>query len=66
MLHQVDDQFVISSHGVWVPGSYDSERAARYAFRFKNADLAVLSAQVNAEQKRPITFEDLRSLRSPR
>ena len=30
--------FVVSSHGCWVPGSFDSERAAKYMLRFSPCD----------------------------
>lgn len=31
MIRKVDDAFVISGGGMWLPGSYESEKAARYA-----------------------------------
>jgi len=35
MIHKLDDgTFAISSHDCWMPGCYESEKAARYAFRF--------------------------------
>ena len=34
MIHKVEDHYVISSRQVWLPGAYDTERAAKYAFRF--------------------------------
>lgn len=37
-------RFSISSHDCWRPGSYDSERAARYALRFYDEDLDALMA----------------------
>lgn len=60
-------QYQISSHEVWRPGIYDSERAARYAFRFHDEDLDALQKRVNAANADPddrvITFEMLRDLR---
>ncbi len=44
-----DLRFSISSCQVWRPGIYDSERAARYAFRFRDADLQALQDRCNAE-----------------
>ncbi len=53
--------YVISSHHVWVPGSYDSERAAKYAFRFTDEVLRGLQESVNPGGV--ITFEMLQSAR---
>jgi hypothetical protein len=59
--------YVISSDQVAIPGCYDSERAAKYAFRFPNSALQRLQDKVNdAEpdhEKRVITFEMLQELR---
>lgn len=59
-----DGLYVISSHMVWRPGVYDSERAARYAFRFNDSDLQSLQQSVNPGGV--ITFEMLKGLRSGR
>lgn len=59
MIHEVNGQFVISAYGVWLPGVYDSERAARYAFRF---DYETLKATRDAVEQ-PITFETLQKVR---
>jgi hypothetical protein len=58
-----DDGFVISSHGVWMPGVYATRRAANYAFRFTDETLNKLQARANAE-RRFISFEDLQAARS--
>jgi hypothetical protein len=34
MIHRVNNYFLISSCQTWMPGAYESEGAARYAFRF--------------------------------
>ena len=52
-------EWVASSKGSWIPGVYASERAAKYAYRFPNEQLQELTDKL----KRPITFEDLQSLR---
>lgn len=59
--HATDLEYQISSHDVWRPGVYDSERAARYAFRFDDGDLQALQDSVNPGGI--ITFEMLRGLR---
>ena len=46
-IHKVDNHYVISSRQVWMPGAYESERAARYAFRFTDAELQALQDSVN-------------------
>jgi len=58
MIHKVKDAYVISSYGVWRPGAYDSERTARYAFRFDDEELAALM-----KKKQTITYQDLKELR---
>lgn len=39
--------FVISSNEVWLPGSYESRKAANYAFRFSCGVLQKLQDSVN-------------------
>lgn len=52
--------YVISSGGHWRTGCYESERAARYAFRFKDRDLWAVQDSVNPNGI--ITLEMLRTL----
>ena len=61
MIHGVNGYFVISSHEVWLPGVYESERAARYAFRFSDARLQALQGSVNPGGI--ITYKMLQGLR---
>jgi len=71
MIHRINGKygptFAIASGGVWRPGCYNSERAARYAFRFPDGALRRLQDQVNEREpdheRRVITFEMLRQLR---
>jgi hypothetical protein len=60
VIHKTDAGYVISAHRVWRPGVYDSERAARYAFRF--TDEVLQRAQDSAEGG-VITYEMLRKLK---
>lgn len=46
-IYKTEDRYVISSNQVWLPGSYESERAAKYAFRFPNRILYELQESVN-------------------
>lgn len=46
-VYKVEEVYVISSHEVWLPGCYESERAAKYAFRFSYEDLYNLQESVN-------------------
>lgn len=63
MIYKVDDGgFVASSSGVWIPGSYEDERAAKYAFKFTDEQLQKLQDKKN-KTTHVITFEDLQSLR---
>jgi hypothetical protein len=60
-----DGTFTISSRGAWLPGIYDSERSARYAFRFGDLELSRLSGRIchKAGERRAISMDDLRELR---
>ena len=69
MIHHVNGHYVISAYEVWVPGSYESERAARYAFRFTNEELTAAQAEANERHGGPggvITFEQLREIKQRR
>ncbi len=46
-IYKTGDCFVISSRNQWVPGCYEDERTARYAFRFLDKDLMQLQESVN-------------------
>jgi hypothetical protein len=69
-IHPVDGGFVISSGHTWLPGLYESERAARYAFKFPDETLSSLRNSKNVKEGATITFNDLQAakatLRSPR
>lgn len=61
-LHPYDDgTYAISSRHVWRPGIYESERAARYAYRFSDEELQALQDSVNPGGV--ITFAMLRGMR---
>lgn len=47
-----------------MPGSYDTERAARYAFRFTDAQLiTVRDRRLSSGGDKPTTWEDLKAYR---
>lgn len=46
-VHKVEGAYVISSRHCWLPGCYESERAAKYAFRFPDEVLRTLQESVN-------------------
>jgi hypothetical protein len=59
--------FFISSNGCWMPGAYESVRAARYAFRLTEDERCELRDKVNrSEGNPPITFAMMQSLRKTR
>lgn len=58
--------YTISSGHAWLPGVYESRRAALYAFRFANETLQRLQDAANAGGGRVITFADLQSAREAR
>lgn len=57
------ERFGISSGGSWLPGSFDSERAATYAFRFDCEAIQRLQDEKNRTDGTPISFADLQALR---
>lgn len=65
-VRKVDDTFVISSNQVWLPGRYESERTAKYAFRFSDEVLQALQTEANklvGGVGGVITFADLQKAR---
>ena len=60
MIYKTEDGYVISSQKVWKPGVYQDRRSATYAFRFDDEVLSELTARINVNERRNITFEDLR------
>lgn len=59
-IHKTDDGgFTISSHDIWLPGVYEDERTARYAFRLPEDVLQGLQDQANARGGGVITWGDL-------
>lgn len=60
MIHKVSDGYIISSGGSWKPGVYDSERTARYAFRFKDD---VLQRLQDSKYGNIISTSDLKSIK---
>ena len=71
-----DGTWTISSHDVWLPGIYTSERAARLAFRLSNVNLSrIWEARRDAATEgadglldtAPLTYDDvLAALREQR
>jgi hypothetical protein len=54
--------YVISSRHCWLPGVYENERTARWAFRFSDIDLQRLQDEANKRAKRVITRADMAAL----
>lgn len=61
MIYKVADGYVISSRDVWLPGVYDSEATARWAFQFSDETLQRLTERICHVDKenRTITRDDL-------
>ena len=63
MIYKTDSgHFVISSGGTWLPGSFESKRAANYGFRFSCDSLKKLQDIANDRLNGSggtITFKDL-------
>lgn len=63
MIYQTSDgNYVAASRQVWIPGVYDSERTAKYAFRFADRQLQALQDSLNPGGV--ITMDHLRGLSS--
>ena len=64
-IHRVKNVFVISSHRVWMPGAYDTEKTARYAFQFKDEELNKMQRIANKRNggfDGVITMDDLKKI----
>ena len=64
MIQKIESGYVIGANQVWLPGVYESKRAARFAFRFNDEELQDLQDMVNKRAGGVggrITLEDLRS-----
>lgn len=55
-----DGKCTASSNGCYIPGVYECEKTAKYAFRFSNQHLEVLQKN---KISGVITFNDLQQLR---
>lgn len=61
-MHELKDgSVVIASGGLWLPGCYESKRAARFAFRLPNATLSQLRDASIARGDGVITFSDVQT-----
>lgn len=63
MIHKhTDGTCTASSRNCWIPGVYQDERTAKYAFRFTDAQLQALQDKKNKTTS-VITFKDLQELK---
>lgn len=58
--HEGKIEYVISNGGGYLPGAYDSKRAAKYAFRFSREDLHEIWSKAN---NKAISFEQLQEFK---
>ena len=64
-VHKVEDGgFVISAYRQWIPGVYDTERAAKFALRLRVGQADHLRDKINVGEDRLITWEDIREYRA--
>jgi len=67
MVHKLlGNQFVISSGGAWLPGVYETEKAAHYAFQFDNTSLQKLQDRtiggaITSQMLKDFRNEDLKA-----
>ena len=63
-IHAVEDGFVISDIGGWLPGCYDSIESAKLGIKNKSKDdwlyLSALQDEVNIKHGRRISIEDFK------
>ena len=67
VIHKTDGPgYVISSHGCWLPGVYETERAARFAFSFHADVLQSLTDRICnvSTENRLITSDDLKAAKA--
>lgn len=68
MIHKVDDGYVISLNEQWLPGLYDSEKAAESAIDLPCDQLAELMGMANERAGGSgglITSEDIAKMKKP-
>ena len=63
MIKPIEGGFIASSGGAWIAGVFETEKAAKYAFRFSNKELQKLQDEKN-KTTQVITFEDLQKLKN--
>ena len=71
MIHEIETEYgtieyTVSSGGLWVPGVYDSKKAAKYALKFSDDVPRTLRDKVKADDSimtKVITFDMLRGLK---
>ena len=71
-IYKVEGGCVIASGGVWLPGCYEDERTARFAFRLPDAEMVTLRDNAIARGDGVITWGDvakataaIRAMKSP-
>jgi len=65
MTYQTDDgAWVVSAHQVWVPGSFETERAAKFTLRLTVDQQYALRDEINIKQDRLITWDDVKAARA--
>lgn len=61
-----DGRFTVAEKGVWIPGVYDTEEAARYAVGLSDAVLQALQQAMNEREadfaKRYLTLDMLKEV----
>lgn len=60
MIHETAGGFVISTRDMWLPGIYETERAARFAFRMNPDQMNDLWEQKLREGKDFVTWQDIK------
>lgn len=66
-IHKLDDgTCVIAAGGCWLPGCYEDERAARFAFRLSDEQKAALRDQSVARGDGVIAWGDIEKARQDR
>lgn len=63
VVHEVEDGYVISGDGIWLPGKYESREAAEYAFEFC-VDLQARLRDAAIDNDGIVTLDAMRALQA--
>lgn len=64
MTYKTDDgAWVVSAYQVWIPGAFETERAAKFVLKLSPEQQQELRDEINVNQDRLITWDDVKAKR---